>query len=256
MCKILPAAPTTRAKLEALANSSLMFTLAAPGSYEQMLQLLASEPDPDNVLASSDFINSRLADMASFLFRFAAWYMVDTSLAQWERAVQEGKHNEILFETLLPVRMEDGGWSDSVESCLRYFADLCRCPANETLSSFLGRIWAEHDFAHEVFPEIASRQHSLRDWLSGNKGRPKRQSVLSLATAVAHKAAEVRGLTASKAQTEISGLVYRFHFAETSRYLLNEMQKKSFQEPLIEAVFYSYVEEYRKARQLLGKPLA
>jgi len=66
----------------------------------------------------------------------------------------------------------------------------------------------------------------------------------------------VRGLTASKAQAEISGLVYRFHFAETSRYLLDEMQKKSFQEPLIESVFNSYVEEYRKARQLLGRPLA
>jgi len=255
MCKILPAAPTNRAKLEALANSSLMLTLGAPGSRERMLQLLACEPDPDKVLASSDFINYRLADLASFLFRFAAWYIVDGSLAQWGQAVREGKQNEMLFEALLPVRQEAGGWSNAVESCLKYFAYLCRCPADDTLSSSLGRIWAEHDYAQKKFPEVASRQHSLRDWLSGEKGRPKRESVLSFATAVAHKAAHMRGLTASKAQAEIIGLVYRFHFAETSRYVLGEMQKRSFPEALIEAVFSSYVEEYRKARKLLGQPL-
>lgn len=256
MCKVLPAAPTQRAKLEALVNSSLMLTMGAPGSRERMRQLLACEPDPDKVLASSEFVNSRLADLATFLFRFAAWYIVDDSLAQWERAVREGKQNEVLFEALLPVRLEVGGWSNAVESCLKYFAHLCQCPADETLSSNLGRIWAEHDFAQKEFPEIASRQHSLRDWLSGEKGRPKRESVVSFATAVAYKVADVRGLPASRAQTEINGLVYRFHFAETSRHLLGEMQRKSFPEPLIEAVFYSYVEEYHKARQLLGRPMA
>ena len=256
MCKVLPAAPTQLAKLEALVNSSLMLAMGAPGARERMRQLLACEPDPDKVLASSEFANSRLADLATFLFRFAAWYIVDDSLAQWDRAVREGKQNEILFEALLPVRLEVGGWSNAVESCLKYFAHLCQCPADETLSSNLGRIWAEHDFAQKEFPEIASRQHSLRDWLSGEKGRPKRESVVSFATAVAHKVADVRGLTANRAQTEINGLVYRFHFAETSRHLLGEMQRKSFPEPLIEAVFYSYVEEYRKARQLLGRPMA
>lgn len=255
MCKILPAMPTNRARLEALANSSLMHTLGAPGSPERMLQLLACESDADKVVAGSDFINYRLADLASFLLRFAAWHIVDSSLAQWVLTIRAGKQNEMLFADLLPVRQKAGGWTNAVEFCLKYFAVLCRCPADDTLSSSLGRIWAEHDYDQNEFPEIASRQHTLRDWLSGEKGRPKRNSVLSFATAVAHKATVLRGLTASEAQAEVTGLVYCFHFAETSRYMLGEMQKRRFSESLIEAVFFSYVEEYRKARNLLGQPL-
>lgn len=256
MCKILPAAPTNRARLEALANSSLMRTLGAPGSHERMHQMLASELDPNKVLASSDFINCRMSDLVSFMLRLAAWYIVDGSMSQWGLTIRAKKQNEILFVELLPVRQKDGGWTNSVEACLKYFAFLCCCPPDDTLSSSLGRIWAEHDYVQNEFPEVASRQHTLRDWLSGVKGRPKRDTVLSFSSAVAHKAASLRGHAASEAQAEIVGLVYRFHFAETSRYVLGEMQRKCFSESLIQTVFSSYEEEYRKARTLLGKPLA
>lgn len=252
MCKILPAAPTNRAKLEALANSPLMLALGAPGSQARMLHLLAHEADPDKVLASSDFINFRLADLVSFLLRFSAWHIADGSMSQGDR---EGTQIELLLETLLPVRQKSGSWTDAVESCLQHFARICHCPANETLSSSLGRMWAEHDYQKKDFPEVSSRQHTLRDWLSGDKGRPKRDSVMSLATAVVHKAVHLGGLNGSNAQDVIIGMAYRLHFAETSRYVLGEMQKRSCPEALIEAAFSSYALEFSNARKSLGVPL-
>lgn len=251
MCKVLPFQPTIQAKLEALANSPLMATLGVPSSRGQILQLLACEPDPEKLLVDPRLINCRIADFFTFLYRFAAWYIVDASLAHREHEVR----NELLFEELLPVRLEAGGWSDAVKSCLENFAQSCGCSPDETLSSSLGRVWAEYDDVQVKFPEVSSRQHSLRDWLSGEKGRPKRQGVLSLATAVALKAAKMRGLGGSRGQDEINGLVYRFHFAETSRYLLGEMTKMGFTDELIKAVFSSFAQEYRKAHRLLGLPL-
>lgn len=255
MCKVMPGEPSVHAKCKALANSAQMVTLGASGSRERLLQLLVREPDPDKLLSAREFADYRIADLFSFLLRFTAWYVVDLSLRYWESAIERGKQNELLFEPLLPARQCSGGWSDPLETCLKYFAQCCECQEEESLSASLGRVWAEHYAMDRDAPDVTSRQRLLRDWLSAEKGRPKPSSVQSFGLAVAHKAAQVRECKTGDAGVEVMAMVFRFHFAETSRYVLGEMQKRGFPEELIEEVFDSYAQEYRKARRLLGKPL-
>ena len=256
MCKSIPAVTSIPAKFEVFASSELMTALGAPGSRERMREILASGDDSEQLLKNPEFFRVRLADIFCVLFRFAAWCIVDASLAYWDRMVKEGKENDILFAQVLPSRQEDGEWSDSVQLCLEGFASLCGCADGESLSAALGRIMSEYDFEKAEFPDVTSRQRSLRDWLSGDKGRPKRESVRELANAVAFRAAQVSDQGEIWSQADIAGLVYRFHFAETSRHLLGEMKKAGMSDEMIESVFSTYEQEFRNARRLLGKPLA
>lgn len=257
MCKTLPAASSPVERLESLARSDLTSSLGAPGSSERIIGMLSQGLEPEKLIAGADFFNSRMADLISFMLRFAAWFIVDASIWHWEQAVREGKQNKILFEPLLPSKQADGQWSDSVRQCLEDFARLCKCPPDATLPSSLGRIWADHDYSLTTDCDVESKQHLLRDWLTNEMGRPTRQSVQSLAMAMAHKSAVLSGIKdGATSPEEVNNLAYRFHFAETCRFLLQEMQKRAFPNELIEAVYSSFALEYRIARTALGKPLA
>nr|BFD41269.1 hypothetical protein FFPRI1PSEUD_27680 [Pseudomonas sp. FFPRI_1] len=256
VCRQLPIAGSLRARVALLAESTLARELGCPGTPERLLALLATTEDDDALLKHTTLHHCRIADCVSVLLRFAAWLVVDGSLINWQLLAQDGFQDPLLMEQFLPrVGPQPQQWSNPLGDCLEHFARLCRSPSNVSSCAALGQLWAQHQYHKGQILDLASKQRSLRDWISGTKGRPQPANVRSLAQAVSLAAGAVRGLETTEDDPLVDSLAHMLHFAETCRFLQQEMTRAGLPDSQISQVFACYGQEYRRARQLLGVPL-
>ena len=120
-------------------------------------------------------------------------------------------------------------------------------------TTFLGNLWFQRDIFEKT--ESSSRIRLLRNWVQRKKGRPRFETLLSLANAVTFEQAILAGVKPEGHDEDAWLQAAILRVAETLAVLLHALITLGIAAEHITAIMDAYKEEYRHARQALGKPI-
>ena len=229
-------------------------------TQRRLLDFLANEPDEQALLASAALHQHLIACLCTTLLRFAAWMVVDTFDFSWEQVVRDQNEEKIFLKEFLPrYDPASARFSCPMAAMLAHMAKLTDCPEGKSHSAHLGRLWSEHEYRHAkgrgADSQVDSKQRLLRLWLSRTQPRPDIGQMQSLCAAVIQQVGDIHQYSAEQLEGSAPLLHYGMVFIESSRDVLRQLEEHGFAVEVIEAIFATYAEEYRRARQCLGKPL-
>ncbi|WP_256898780.1 hypothetical protein [Pseudomonas syringae] len=119
--------------------------------------------------------------------------------------------------------------------------------------TFLGNLWDRHDAEQK---EPGSRIRSLRNWEQRRKGRPKFQTFCSLANAVTVEQALLAGESAEGRDYDTWMQAVILRIGETLTETLYALNTLGVEATHIVGIMDAYRQEYRIAREALGKPMS
>lgn len=242
-----------------MAQSPLSKEIGCGLTQQRLVDYIESEPSVEELTSSVELRGHMAASLVTTLLRLAAWMAADWFEYHWENVVNLDDEDRIFMHFLLPrLNPESLELSCPFETCINHMAKITSCESAAS-SSHLGQLWADFEFDRDIDQgsdnSVDSKQRLIRQWLKGNKGRPDTKSVMALNRAVINKATTDAGLDPDNQDAPLHLLNCGFIFSESCRYLIKDLRKLGLQPDAIEAIFATYEQEYKKARNAFGRPL-
>ena len=194
------------------------------------------------------------SDRIAVLLRILAWLVADMVIDIWEMVERDEMQDIIPFDSLLPaIDPVNGEWNNPTTRALEQLAKRAGWQGKQRAITFLGNVWDRHD------PEVkapGSRIRSLRNWEQRRKGRPKFETFCSLAHAVTVEQALLAGVSPEGRDYDswIQAVILRI--GETLSEILYALNKLGLEAIHIMGIMDAYRQEYRFAREALGKPMS
>jgi len=195
---------------------------------------------------------AHLVDSFAVLMRLLAWCVADLTVHHWEQVEQDGMANDVPLLELLPVFDEAAQtWSNPMQSALDRLARMSGWQQKQKATRFLGQLWGREGGANGV----ESRIRLLRNWVQQEKGRPDFKSFLGLSRVVA--AEKLRSVAPDEDGAErfawYQAVILRI--AETLSLARLDLSKRGYTTLELFELMSIYQQEYRTARDMLGKPM-
>lgn len=194
------------------------------------------------------------SDRFAVLLRILAWLVADMVIDIWEMVEMDGMQDITPFESLLPtIDPVTGEWNNPTTRALEQLAKRAGWQGKQRAITFLGNLWDRHDLEEK---EPGSRIRSLRNWEQRRKGRPKFETLCSLAHAVTAEQALLAGVSPEGRESDswIQAAILRI--GETLSEILYALNKLGIEATHIMGIMDAYRQEYRFARAALGKPMS
>ena len=195
-----------------------------------------------------------VADQLTVLIRILAWKVADIVVDMWGMFERDAMENVTPLESILP-RLDPSTqeWSNPIASALAQLAKRGGWQQKQKATTFLGNLWSQRDIFEKT--ESSSRIRLLRNWVQRKKGRPRFETLLSLANAVTFEQAILAGVKPEGHDEDAWLQAAILRVAETLAVLLHALITLGIAAEHITAIMDAYKEEYRHARQALGKPI-
>lgn len=241
-------------KLRAYADSPLVDRFGCSAVRAVLHARLNS--DPAEEVADNDQIVQHVVvvDRFAVLLRMLAWLVADLVIDIWEMIQHDGMQDIIPFDSLLPaIDPVSGEWNNPTTRALEQLAKRAGWQGKQRAITFLGNLWDRHDAEQK---EPGSRIRSLRNWEQRRKGRPKFQTFCSLANAVTVEQALLAGESAEGRDYDTWMQAVILRIGETLTETLFALNTLGVEATHIVGIMDAYRQEYRIAREALGKPMS
>jgi hypothetical protein len=242
------------AKLRTYAHSPLVDRFGCPIVRAILHTKLSSSPT--KMIAEDDQIvqNVVVADKFAVLLRILAWLVADSVVDIWEMVEEEGMQEVIPFDSVLPaIDPVTEEWINPTTRALEQLAKRAGWNGKQRAITFLGNLWDRHDPGKN---EPGSRTRSLRNWEQRKKGRPKFETFRTLAHAVTVEQALLSQVPLEGHEYDIWVQAVILRIGETLSEILYTLKKLGVEASHIMGIMDAYRQEYRFAREALGKPMA
>ncbi|XLY86437.1 hypothetical protein ACK8QS_12730 [Ectopseudomonas mendocina] len=234
------------------AHSPIVKRYGCPAMRESLFERLVvlssdKEAELDPVLD-----RAHVADTFAVLMRLLAWCVADLTIEFWEQIEQDGMTHDIPLQELIPAFDEVAkDWSSPMQSALDRLAKMAGWQQEQKATRFLGQLWGRDGGVNGV----DSRIRLLRYWVKLEKGRPDFKSFLELSRVIA--AEKLRSSDADKGDMEqfawYQAVILRV--AETLSLVRLGLSSKGYLTSELSELMSIYQQEFRTARDLMGKPL-
>jgi hypothetical protein len=195
-----------------------------------------------------------VADRFAVLLRMLAWLVADMAVNIWEMIERDGMQDVIPFDSLLPaIEPATQEWINPMTRALEQLAKRAGWKGKQRAITFLGNLWDRHDPDGK---EPGSRTRSLRNWEQRRKGRPKFETFRSLAHTVIVEQALLSNEPHEGREYETWMQAVILRIGETLSELLYALNKIGIEASHITGIMDAYGQEYRFAREALGKPMS
>lgn len=211
----------------------------------------------DEEIAVSDAVIQQVvvADRFAVLLRILAWLVADMVIDIWGMVERDGMQDIIPLESLLPAfDPVSGKWSNPTTRGLEQLAKRAGWQKKQRAITFLGNLWAQHSSDGKT--EASSRIRLLRNWEQRKKGRPKFETLRSLAHAVTLEQALLNKVSPEGREYDIWMQAVILRVGETLSEILHALDTLGLGAEHIMGIMDAYRQEYRFAREALGKPLS
>ncbi|RMR62320.1 hypothetical protein [Pseudomonas cichorii] len=224
-------------------------------AVRHLLVARLNEIDDENVARDDTIVRHAIvADRFAVLLRILAWLVADMVVDIWEMVEQDGMQDIVPFESLLPAYDPvTGQWSNPTTRALEQLAKRAGWKHKQRAITFLGNLWDKHDSREK---EPGSRTKTLRHWEQRKKGRPKFETLRSLAHAVTVEQALLAEVSAEGRDYDTWMQAVILRIGETLSETLHMLTTLGIEESSIRGVMDAYRGEYRFARAALGKPMS
>ena len=213
-------------------------------------------PAPAEGIAENDQTVQHVvvADRVAVLLRILAWLVADRVVDIWEMVEHDGMQDITPFDGLLPaIDPVTGEWNNPTTRALEQLAKRAGWQGKQRAITFLGNLWDRHDSEEK---EPGSRIRSLRNWEQRRKGRPKFETFCSLAHAVTVEQALIAGESPEGRDYDSWMQAVILRIGETLSEILYALNKLGVEAAHIEGMMDAYRQEYRFAREALGRPMS
>ncbi|KFE52414.1 hypothetical protein [Pseudomonas syringae] len=215
---------------------------------------LSEKRDEEPMASDAVIQHVVVADRFAVLLRVLAWLVADMVVDIWEMVERDDMQDITPLESLLPAfDPVSSRWNNPTTRGLEQLAKRAGWQQKQRAITFLGNLWARHSSDDNT--EASSRIRLLRNWEQRKKGRPKFETLRSLAHAVtieqallSNESPEGRGYDAW-----MQAVILRV--GETLSEILHALVALGLGTDHITGVMDAYRQEYRLAREALGKPM-
>ncbi|OCX56520.1 hypothetical protein [Stutzerimonas stutzeri] len=233
------------------AHSSTANRFGCPAMREALIARLAVLSSDKEAELDPMLNRAHVVDTLAVLMRLLAWCVADLTIELWEQVERDGMAHDIPLQELIPA-FDDAAqeWSNPMQSALDRLAKMAGWQQKQKSTRFLGLLWERDGMA-----DADSHTRSLRDWVQLKNGRPEFKSLLRLSRMVA--AEKLRSADADKGGMEqfawYQAVILRV--AETLTLVRLDLSKKGYTTAELYELMSIYQQEFRTARDLLGKPI-
>jgi hypothetical protein len=206
-------------------------------------------PEDDQII-----LHVFVADRLAVLMRILAWLVADMVVDIWGMIERDNMQEIIPFDDVLPsIDPATGEWSNPMTRALEQLAKRAGWKGNQRAITFLGSLWDRHDPDGK---EPGSRTRSLRNWEQRRKGRPKFETFVGLAHTVTVEQALLSNESPEGRDYDTWMQAAILRIGETLSELLHSLTKMGVEAHCITGIMDAYRQEYRFAREALGKPMS
>lgn len=194
-----------------------------------------------------------IADKLAVLLRMLAWLVADMVVDIWEMFENEEMQDIIPLDSFLPaIDPSTDEWCNPTTRALEQLAKRAGWQGKQRAITFLGNLWDRHDSTEK---EPGSRTRLLRNWEQRRKGRPKFETFCSLAHAVTVEQALLAEESPEGRDYDTWMQAVILRIGESLSELLYALIKLGVEPCHIRGIMDAYRQEYRFAREALGKPM-
>lgn len=238
---------------ELYAHSPTVNRYGCPAMREALFQRIAVLSSDKEAELDPTLDHVHVVDTFAVLMRLLAWCVADLTIEFWEQVEQDGMAHDIPLQELIPAFDEVAQeWSNPMQSALDRLAKMAGWQQEQKATRFLGQLWGREGGVNGV----DSRIRLLRYWVQLKKGRPEFKSFFELSRVVA--AEKFRAAEAEKRGMEqfswYQAVILRV--AETLSHVRLGLSRKGYSTSELSELMSIYQQEFRTARDLLGKPMA
>ncbi|KAA5679873.1 hypothetical protein F3G60_11105 [Pseudomonas aeruginosa] len=237
---------------EVYAHSPTVNRYGCPAMREALFQRIAVLSSDKEAELDPTLDHVHVVDTFAVLMRLLAWCVADLTIEFWEQVEQDGMAHDIPLQELIPAFDEVAQeWSNPMQSALDRLAKMAGWQQEQKATRFLGQLWGREGGVNGV----DSRIRLLRYWVQLNKGRPEFKSFFELSRVVA--AEKFRAAEADKRGIEqfawYQAVILRV--AETLSHVRLGLSRKGYSTSELSELMSIYQQEFRTARDFLGKPM-
>jgi hypothetical protein len=194
-----------------------------------------------------------VADRLAVLMRILAWLVADMVVDIWEMIERDDMQDIVPFDSVLPaIDPATGEWNNPMSRSLEQLAKRAGWKGKQRATTFLGSLWDRHDPDGK---QPGSRTRSMRNWEQRRKGRPKFETFVGLAHTVTVEQALLSNESPKGREYDSWMQAAILRIGETLSELLYSLNKMGVEAHCITGIMDAYREEYRFAREALGKPM-
>lgn len=211
----------------------------------------------DEEISPSDAVIQHVvvADRFAVLLRVLAWVVADMVIDIWEMIEGDGMQDIIPLESLLPAfDPVSRKWNNPTTRGLEQLAKRAGWQQKQSAITFLGNLWARH--SADGTTEASSRIRLLRNWVQRKKGRPRFETLRSLAHAVTIEQALLSNESPEGREYDAWMQAVILRVGETLCEILHALVTLGLSAEHITGIMDAYRQEYRFAREALGKPMS
>ena len=211
----------------------------------------------DEEISPSDEVirHAVVADRFAVLLRVLAWVVADVVVDIWEMIGRDGMQDITPLESLLPAfNPVSREWNNPTTRGLEQLAKRAGWKQKQSAITFLGNLWARHSVDGET--EASSRIRLLRNWVQRKKGRPRFETLRSLAHAVTIEQALLSNVSPEGREYDAWMQAVILRVGETLCEILHALVTLDLSAEHITGIMDAYRQEYRFAREALGKPMS
>lgn len=242
-------------QLHAYATAPVVERFGCATVRELLSARLREVQDEDTARNDALLQHALVADKYAVLLRILAWLVADMVVDIWEMVEQEGMQDILPFDSLLPAYdAAIDQWSNPTTRALEQLAKRAGWQQKQRAITFLGKLWSEHTPDDET--EASSRIRLLRNWEQRKKGRPQFETLRSLANAVTMEQALLAGDSPEGREYDTWMQAVILRIGETLSEILHALNTLGIEEGHVTGIMDAYREEYRFAREALGKPMS
>jgi len=240
-------------KIEIYKKSSLVQRLGSPLARQSLKPYcydVDREPGQElDVL----LVHCLLVDTMCVLVRLAAWMTADFAVSNWAMVVRDNTENIIPFESMLPAYDHASAkWNRPFEACLKSYSQRAGACPDITTATFLGKLWSRSVGSDDPTSKI----RLARNWIQEKPGRPKHSSLEEVAKALVDEQLRRHpGMAALDESASYFSQVLVLRLIETMGFVRRDLTRHGVSDELVVSVFQCFGEEYRIAREMLGKPI-
>jgi len=237
---------------EVYAHSPTVNRYGCPAMREALFQRIAVLSSDKEAELDPTLDHVHVVDTFAVLIRLLAWCVADLTIEFWAQVEQDGMANDIPLQELIPA-FDDVAqeWSSPMQSALDRLAKMAGWQQKQKATRFLGQLWGREGGVDSV----ESRMRLLRYWVQLKKGRPDFKTFLGLSRVIA--AEKLRSADVDKDAMEhfawYQAVILRV--AETLMLVRLDLSKKGYTTAELSGLMSIYQQEFRTARDLLGKPI-
>jgi len=215
---------------------------------------LSEKRDEEPMASDAVIQHVVVADRFAVLLRVLAWLVADMVVDIWEMVERDDMQDITPLESLLPAfDPVSSRWNNPTTRGLEQLAKRAGWQQKQRAITFLGNLWARHSSDDET--EASSRIRLLRNWEQRKKGRPKFETLRSLAHAVTIEQALLSNESPEGRGYDVWMQAVILRVGETLSEILHALVTLGLGADHITGIMDAYRQEYRLAREALGKPM-